>query len=625
MRPNRERLIMAAVFSIVAFILADAYVACLMTFPAPLLSHLTDALAAMPSLITGGVAYCMEPAALAAGVTGACAIWLAWAYAFMREGNYRNGEEHGSARWGTRKEGRRFLDGGDAYNNIIFTEHYGMAMSRAAFDLELDRNRNVLVVGGSGSGKTRYYVKPNIMQMNSSIFVTDPKGTMLSETGHMLADAGYRIKVFDSIDFTRSMGYNPLAHIDTQADIYTFVDCLVKNTTPPDSVTNDPFWEKSERLLYMALISYLLDHCPEEDRNLPGLLTLLSLADAHEDDESYMSPLDLLFHEIETGMSYRRVSEEEVAFDAEARGFAEAGGTGYAWVRTGEPTRPEDDFALDNYKAFRSGAGKTLKSIIISCNVRLKPLAIAEVKDVLLHDEMELDLLGEADRRYAVFAIMKDTADTFSFLFALMMWQTIDQLATVALKRHGGSLPTPVHFIFDEFANIGHLPEFEKTIAVVRSRNMSVSILLQSLSQLKSRYKDDAQTIIDCCDTTLFLGGKSNETNKEVSEMVGKETVSILTHNESRGTMRSSTRNWNRQERDLIQASEVGRLPRDQAIVLIAGANPLKDGKYRLEGHGRYALVDPGHPGARYARPFDLTEYRRKGGNRCGATGEMAE
>ena len=394
----------------------------------------------------------------------------------------------------------------------------------------------------------------------------------------------------------------------SEADVLTFVECLIKNTTGDKDHAGDPFWENAERLLYTALVSYLLAHCPEEDRNLPGLLVLLGLAEAKEEDESYMSPLDILFAELETGKKLVKTGEAAEG-DFESRAFSSGAG-GFTWVRTGEPVPPEDDFSLSNYKAFKTAAGKTLKSIIISCNVRLKPLSIKEVSKLLERDEMGLDELGEEGKRTVVFASMPDTNSTFDFLFAILMWQTLDVLCNVALRRHAGHLPTHVHFILDEFANIGHVPDFERTIAVVRSRNISCSIILQSLAQLKSRYKDDAQTIQDCCDTTLFLGGKSGETNKEISEAVGKQTVSTITFNDSRGSNSSRTRNYNRQERDLIQPSEVGRLPRDEAIVLITGAFPFKDKKYPLERHPRYRHIDPGRPEARHAERFGFASYR---------------
>ena len=279
-------------------------------------------------------------------------------------------------------------------------------------------------------------------------------------------------------------------------------------------------------------------------------------------------------------------------------------------MEIGEATSPESDFALSNYKAFKTAAGKTLKSIIISCNVRLKPMSIAEVKELLSCDEMELDRLGDEGMRTVIFASMSDTNSTFDFIFAMLMWQTMDVLCNTALLRFGGSLPTPVHFILDEFANIGMVPDFERTIAVVRSRNISCSIILQSLSQLKATYDDSAQTITDCCDTLLFLGGKSTETNREISEAIGKQTLSTLSVNDSRGSNSSTTKNYAKGERDLIQPSEVGRLPRDEAIVMIAGTYPMRDRKYALDAHPRYQSIDPAHAGAKYDKPFDFHKYR---------------
>nr|WP_241159144.1 type IV secretory system conjugative DNA transfer family protein [Adlercreutzia sp. ZJ141] len=545
-----------------------------------------------------------EAAAVCAGVLGICAVWIVAARMLLGAGTRRDGEEHGSSRWATKREARAFADRSHPDNNILLTKDCALALSRDKFNLKTDRNKNVLVVGGSGSGKTRYYVKPNLMQMNASFFVTDPKGTLLGDVGHMLKTGGYRIITFDTINFERSCHYNPLAYIESEADILTFVDCLIKNTSPEGGKPSDPFWENAERLLYSSLVAYLLNHCPKADQNIPGLLTLLSLAEAKEEDESFMSPLDILFKELETGM---RLSKEGEALeiDPESRKF---GGEafGYSWVKQQEPVKESEDFALSNYKAFKTAAGKTLKSIIISCNVRLKPLSIREVSELLSYDEMGLDHLGDPGRKTALFASMSDTNSTFDCLFAILMWQTLNILCDTALERFGGKLPTPVHMMFDEFANIGTVPDFAKMIAVIRSRNISCSIILQSFSQLKSHYDDDAQTITDCCDTMLFLGGKSSDTNKEISEAIGKQTLATMSINDSRGSSSSTTKNYNKQERDLLQASEVGRLARDEAIVLIAGAFPIRDKKYPLEKHPRYALVDPGHKGARYDSPFKL-------------------
>lgn len=612
MQLSLPKLIAAAVFSVIAFVLADAYVACLLSFPGQPIANLTVALQTLPAYMLAHGPLSFEAASLASGTVAACGIWVAWAYSLVREGNFRTGEEHGSARWGTVREGKRFMDAKDPFNNIIFSKNFGLVVNRHGHSRKFDRNRNVLVVGGSGSGKTRDYVEPNIMQMNSDYFITDPKGETLPRMGHMLQAADYNIKCLDMVNMQNSMHYNPLAYVRDEADILEFTECLIANTTGDKEHSGDPFWEKAERLLYVALIGYLLRHCPKEDCSLSGLITLLALAKAKEGDEDYRSPLDLLFEEIETGQRYVPRESATKEFDVFKRqSFAAAHG-GFSWEKTGEPVAIEDDFCLLHYKMFKDAAGKTLKSILISCNTRMEPFAIPQVREIVSYDEMELDRLGDGDKKRAVFAIMSDTSELYSFLFAVMMWQTMNVLCRKALVQYGGGLPRPVHFIFDEFANIGRLPDVEKMVSVVRSRNISLSIILQSMAQLKSKYKDDAATIIDSCDTTLFLGGKSNDTNKEISEAIGKETVSILTHNESRGSMSSSTRNWNRQERDLIQASEVAKLDRTKAIVLIAGANPLIDEKYDIETHERWLQVYPGHVGSKYVQAFDFKQYRNE-------------
>lgn len=551
------------------------------------------------------------------------ATWLCWLYYYSQIGNYRTGEESGSARWGTKKEGMAFKDPQNQDNNLLFTENYGLALKRKKFNLELDRNLNVMVVGGSGSGKTRNYVKPNLLQLNANYFVTDPKGTLIGEAGHLFADNDYRLKAFNTIQFDQSLHYNPLKYVKTDADILSFVNCLIKNTSDDKKMGGDAFWENSERLLYTALIAFLRDYFPAEDYSLSGLLTLLSLAEAHEEDESFQSPLDLLFLELETGKHFDLVntptsSDTPSSFGRTVaiRSSSNVREVPSTFMRR-DGKRPADyggfssdeDFALKNYKDFKTAAGKTLKSIIISCNVRLAPLAISEVRELLAYDEMELDRLGDPDYRGVVFAILSDTDRTFSFLHAIMMWQTMDLLCRRALERYGGRLPRMVNFILDEFANIGTLPDIEKTVAVTRSRNIALSIILQSVSQLDSRYDKDAKTIIDCCDTTVFLGGKSTDTNKEISEMIGKQTINQVTASQSSGQNSSASRNMQIQGRDLIDAAEIGKMSRKKAIVLIAGTNPLMDNKYPVEKHPRYKFIDPGHSGALHEKPFDFSIY----------------
>lgn len=571
---------------------ANLYAANLAALPGAPIGNLAAAAATLPSYLAAGGGFSAEPIALCAALLGTCAVWVAYANHLMNGAGTRKGEEHGSSRWATKTEMRAFSDAKDSDNNIILTQNCALALEPRKFDQKTDRNKNVMVVGGSGSGKTRYYVKPNLLQMNCSYFVTDPKATLAAELRGPLEAAGYRVVEFSTIDMDGSAHYNPIAYVRAEADVLTFVECLIKNTSGDGEHSGDPFWEEAERLLYVALVSYLVFHCPETDRNVPGLLTLLGLAEAREEDEDFKSPLDIVFEELERGARFTQVGARN-AFDAESRGFDDAVGA-WRWVGVANPVSAEEDFALSNYKAFKTAAGKTLKSIIISCNVRLKPLSVKEVSNLLSYDEMRLDSLGDAGQKTCVFASMSDTNLTFNFLFTLLMWQTVDVLCNVALERHGGSLPTHVHFVFDEFANIGELPNFEQTISTVRSRNISCSVIVQSFAQLEKRYREGAEIVKDNCDTTLFLGGKAVKTNKEISEMIGKETVSAMTVNDSRGQGSSTTRNRQIIERDLMQASEVGRLPRDKAIVLIAGANPIRDKKYRLEKHPRYKLLAKG-------------------------------
>lgn len=606
------RIVATAAVSIAAFLAANAYAACLLSLPGSPAENLTEALRHLPSFLLGHGPLSLDAAALATGLVASSGVWCAWAWSLTHGRAQRQGEEHGSARWGTAREGRRFMNLDDPDQNIILTERFGMAMSRPDHDRRYERCRNVIVAGGSGSGKTRGFFEPNIMQMNADYFVTDPKGETLPRVGHMLEAAGYEIASFNTVDFSKSLHYNPIAYVRDEADILEFVSCLIANTSGDRDHAGDPFWENAERLLYVALIGYLVYRCPPEDRSLSGVVTLLSLAKAKESDEDYRSPLDLLFEEVETGMRYvRSDGPADAPFDPSRRGSFEPE-PGYRRVRVAEPVPVDSDFALLHYKMFKDAAGKTLKSILVSCNTRMEPFAIPQVRELVSRDEMELDRLGDAEGRRAVFAVMSDTSSLYSFLFSIMLWQTMSILCKRALVEYGGSLPVPVTLLMDEFANIGRLPDVERMVAVVRSRNISMAFGLQSLSQLKAAYKDNAATIVDCCDTLLFLGGKSNETAKEISESVGKETVSTVTWNESRGQSASSTRNWSTLERDLVQPSEVARLPRDEAIVLIAGANPLRDRKFDIEDHRRWREVYPGHPGASHRLPFDYSEYMER-------------
>lgn len=618
------------VISVVGFYLGDRYGEALASYPGQFFEHWGEAFSSMWPLIRETPAHIdMTPTPLLVGLGVLVVIWLFWLRYVAFIGNFRAGEESGSARWGTLKEGKVFKDQTNEDNNLIFTKNYGLALHRPKFNPELDRNLNVLVVGGSGSGKTFNYVTPNIMQLNTNLFITDPKGTLLEDAGFLFTDNGYKVKSFNTINLDESMHYNPLKYVKSDTDILSFVNCYIMNTNG-DGKAGDPFWENSERMLYTALIALLRDWFPPEDYNLPSLLTLLSMAEARENDENYKSPLDLLFLQIEEGKRY--VDSGGAGASAPSglsRGFGTGGEQGGSWSwqpsklkRNSdgvEPAKcgglsPDEDFALMNYKNFKVAAGKTLKSIIISCNVRLAPIATAGIRDLLRYDEMDIDTLGDPGAKVAIFGILSDTDKTLSFLFAILMWQTIDQLCRKALTDYGGKLPTPVHFIFDEFANIGTIPQIEETIAVTRSRNIGITIILQSMSQLESKYDKKAQTIVDCCDSTLFLGGKSNSTNKEIAEMIGKQTINQMTYGESAGQSSSASKNLQIQGRDLIDAAEIAKMSRKKAILLIAGTNPLMDDKYDPRTHRRYCyIVDKRNKKRLHDESFDFKRYMAGG------------
>ena len=599
----RAELSLIAALSAIAFLAGDAAAAVLCAMG----NSEGDVASAALSMAQSGNLLSLEPLSLAIGAACACAVWLVWVRWWERRGRYRKGEEHGSARWATQKEMEAFSDRKDADNNILLTEHAKIRLIDKTHDQRTETNNNVLVIGGPGTGKTRYFVKPNLMQLNANYFITDPKGTLIHDMGWVLEDAGYEIRTFDTIDFDRSLHFNPIEYIKGEADTLRFVECLIRNTTGDDQHSGDPFWENAEKLLYTALISYLLLHCPEEDHSVPGLLSLLALADAREDDEDYMSPLDMLFHEIETGERLMRMAESR-GYDISSREFQPAS-SGYAWVKVAKPVRPEDDFALASYKQFKVAAGKTLKSILVSCNVRMKPFDIAEMKELLAYDEMALDHLGDARAKVAVFCSMSDTDSTFDFVFALLMQQALDTLCEAALSRFSGALPRCVHFVFDEFANIGTIPDFERMITVTRSRNIAVSMICQSLSQLDENYgENNAATIMNACDTLLYLGGKSADTNQKIADMIGKQTVANVSVNDSRGANPTYTHNYGLIERDLMQASEVSRMPRDQALVLINGAQAYLDKKYPLDAHPRRESLEA----ASKRGAFDFKRYRAR-------------
>lgn len=604
---NRNTATRVALLSACAAVAGFLFVGSLLALPEGSLD-LFEALASMPGWMAGGGIKSANPLAPLAGILAACAVWGLWIHNVLRGGTFRRGEEHGSARWGTIEEGKAFMSQEDPSLNIPLTKNIGLPISKPEFDLETDCNKNICVVGTPGTGKTRSHVLPLLMQMNASYLVTDPKGTLIESTGWMFEDAGYRIRNFDLVRMDVSSHYNPLAYVRNDVDVLAIVECLISNTAGDAEHTGDPFWENAERLLYTALIAYLVHHCPPEDRSLPGMLTLLSLAEAREGNEAYMSPLDLLFHELETGKRLVSTGGDH-PFDENSRAFLN-GESEIRWIEVREPADQANDFALNAYKRFKTAAGETLKSIIISCNTRCLPMMADDVQDILADDELHLDQMGDAGQRTVVFASMPDTRGTFNFLFAMLMWQAVNELCDAAIIDHGGKLPTPVHLVFDEFANIGKLPDIDRFIAVIRSRNVSMSMILQSFEQLKGTYGEEkALSIRACCDSTLFLGSTLYGTNEEISKMLGNQTIASLTLNDTDGHSRSTTFNRTVLERPLMLPDEVGRLSRRKAILLLAGTYPFIDDKYDAATHPRWAEVEPGHKGSRHSKPFDFGAY----------------
>lgn len=461
---------------------------------------------------------------------------------------FRKGEEYGSARWGNAKDIEPYMDLNDPENNVILTQTEGLIMNGKPKGPKYARNKNILVIGGSGSGKTRFFVKPNLMQLHSSYVVTDPKGTVLLEVGQMLADAGYEIKVLNTINFKKSMHYNPFAYLHDEKDILKLVNTLIVNTKGEGQQATEDFWVKAEKLLYQAYIGYIFYECVEEEQNFITLIDMINASETREDDESFKNAIDLIFEELEAD----------------------------------EP----DHFAVKQYKKYKLAAGKTAKSILISCGARLAPFDIKELRDLTEYDEMELDQIGE--RKTALFMIMSDTDGTFNFILAMMQSQMFNLLCECADDKHNGKLPVHVRFLLDEFANIGQIPQFDKLIATIRSREISASIILQSKSQLKAIYKDNADTIEGNCDTTLFLGGKEKTTLKEMSEILGKETIDLYNTSDTRGQSPSYGLNYQKTGKELMSQDEIAVMDGGKCIMQLRGVRPFFSDKFDITKHKRY-------------------------------------
>ena len=483
----------------------------------------------------------------------------------------RKGIEYGSARWGTAEDIKPYMSD-DPWMNIPLTATEALTMESRPKQPKYARNKNIVVIGGSGSGKTRFFVKPSVMQMNCSMVITDPKGTLIEECGKMLAKGPpkkdkngnimkdksgkvvhetYVIKVLNTINFSKSLHYNPFAYIRSEKDILKLVTTIIVNTKGEGEKASEDFWVKAEKLLYTALIAFIWYEGDEEEKNLNTLLDLLNESETREEDETYQNPVDMMFQELEE--------------------------------------RDPQHFAVRQYKKYKMAAGKTAKSILISCGARLAPFDIAELREIMSYDEMELDKIG--DRKTALFLIMSDTDTTFNFVIAMLQSQLFNLLCDKADDEYGGRLPVHVRVIADEFANIGQIPQFDKLIATIRSREISASIILQSQSQLKAMYKDSADTILGNCDTTLFLGGKEKTTLKEMSELLGKETIDLYNTSETRSNQKSFGLNYQKTGKQLMTEDEIAVMDGGKCILQIRGARPFFSYKYDITKHKNYRLL----------------------------------
>ena len=508
-----------------------------------------------------------HPTDLLIGIAGAVILRMAVYLKGKNAKKYRHGIEYGSARWGTAADIAPYMDK-DFFQNIPMTQTERITMASRPKQPKYARNKNILVIGGSGSGKTRFFCKPSLLQAHSSYVCTDPKGTLLPEIGAFLERKKYRIKCLNLINFRKSMKYNPLAYIRSEKDILKLVNALIMNTKGEGEKSSEDFWVKAERLYYSALIGYIWYEATEEEKNFITLLDLINASEAREDDETYQSPVDLLFSQLEE--------------------------------------REPDHFAVKQYRKFKMAAGKTLKSILISCGARLAPFDIKELRDLMEYDELELDTLG--DQKTALFVILSDTDSTFNFVAALMYSQLFNLLCDKADDFYGGRLPVHVRLILDEFANIGQIPNFDKLIATIRSREISASIILQSQSQLKTIYKDAADTIVGNCDSTLFLGGKEKSTLKEISELLGKETIDLYNQSENRGSQVSHGLSYQKLRKELMTQDELAVMDGGKCIFMLRGVRPFLSDKYDLTRHPNYRYTADADP----KNVFDMERYMKK-------------
>ncbi len=508
----------------------------------------------------------LHPFDLLVGICSGALLWLAVYLKGRNAKKYRHGREHGSARWGTRKDIAPYMDP-VFENNVILTQTEHLTMNSRPKDPKTARNKNVLIVGGSGSGKTRFWLKPNLLQLHSSYVVTDPKGSLLVECGYALQCYKYQIRFFNTINFKKSMHYNPFAYIHSEKDILKLVTTLIANTKGEGNA-GDPFWTKAETLLYCALIAYIHYEAPVEEQNFATLLEFLNAMEVREDDEEFENPVDLMFKEL--------------------------------------AKRKPNHFAVRQYKKFKLSAAKTTKSILISCAARLAPFDIDELREITMYDELDLDTLG--DRKTALFLIMSDTDPTFNFLISMIYTQLFNLLCEKADDVYGGRLPVHVRCLIDECANIGQIPNLEKLIATIRSREISACLVLQTRSQLKAIYKDHADTIVGNCDAQLFLGGSEPTTLKELNAVLGKETIDTYNTSDTRGNSPSYGTSFQKTGRELMTQDELAVMDGGKCILQLRGVRPFLSDKYNLTKHPNYKYTSDANP--KYA--FDAEKYLRR-------------
>lgn len=504
-----------------------------------------------------------HPIDLCVGVAAALLIRLAVYVKGKNAKKFRKNLEYGSARWGKPEDIAPYVDP-KFENNVILTQTERLMMSNRPKDPKTARNKNVLVVGGSGSGKTRFFIKPNLMQLHSSYVVTDPKGSIAVECGKLMLRNGYKVKIFNSINFKKSHHYNPFAYIHSEKDILKLVTTLIANTKG-DGKSGDDFWQKAETLLYTALIGYIHYEAPEEEQNFATLIEFINAMEVREDDETFENNVDLAFKEL--------------------------------------ASREPNHFAVRQYKKYKLAAGKTAKSINISCGARLAPFDIQELREITMYDELELDTLG--DRKTALFLIMSDTDSTFNFLISMIYSQLFNLLCEKADDVYGGRLPVHVRCLIDECANIGQIPNLEKLMATIRSREISACLVLQAQSQLKALYKDNADTIIGNCDSSIFLGGKEPGTLKELNQVLGKETIDTFNTGESRGREVSHSLNYQKLGKDLATIDELAVLDGGKCILQLRGVRPFLSDKYDITRHPNYKYLSDANP----RNAFDIEKY----------------